>query len=297
MEVVTAIPAVRKRHDDSHKGTYGQVLVIAGSRGMAGAAALAGLAALRSGAGLVRVATPHEVQPTVAAIDPSYLTWPLPQTSRGSLDASAWYDILSFYDEASVIVAGPGLGREAGVKSVVCELLRHTGKPLVLDADALFSLSPLKENHDILKNYPAPVVITPHPGEAARLLDESVQEIQSNRLAAALELHKYLPAGSVVVLKGHGTVVTDSKRGYLNLSGNPGMATGGAGDVLTGVLAALVAQGYEPFDAAVLGTYVHGLAGDIARDANGVTALIASDIVDALGDVFHHLDPLHDDDE
>lgn len=221
MEVVTAIPAVRKRQDDSHKGTYGQVLVIAGSRGMAGAAALSGLAALRSGAGLVRVATPIEVQPTVAAIDPSYITWPLPQTSRGMLDPSAWYELLSFYDGASVIAAGPGLGREEGVNAVVFELLRHTGKPLVLDADALFSVGLLKENGSILKNHRAPVIITPHPGEAARLLGKTVPEIQSNRLASAVELQTYLPAGSVVVLKGHGTVVTDSKRGYLNLTGNP----------------------------------------------------------------------------
>ena len=297
MEVVTAIPAIRRRQDDSHKGHYGHVLVIAGSRGMAGAAALTGMAALRSGAGLVRVATPHEVQPTVASIDPSYMTWPLPQTGRGTLDPSAWYELLTFYEEATVIAAGPGLGREEGVKQVICDLLRHMGKPLVLDADALYALSPLSDNGNILKIHAAPVIITPHPGEAARLLGKTTEEIQSDRLAAALELCSYLPAGSVVVLKGHGSVVTDGKRGYLNLSGNPGMATGGAGDVLTGVLAAFMGQGYSPFDAAVLGAYVHGLAGDIARDANGVTALIASDIVDALGDVFHHLDPLHDEDD
>jgi len=297
MEVITAIPPIRKRQDDSHKGTYGHVLVIAGSRGMAGAAALSGLAALRSGAGLVRVATPHEVQPTVAGFDPSYMTWPLPQTSRGTLDSSAWYELLAFYEQAKVIAVGPGLGREEGVRQVIFELLRHTGKPLVLDADALHAVSPLNESGSILKQYAAPVIITPHPGEAAALLGTTTEKIQADRLASAVELRSYLPAGSVVVLKGNGTVVTDGKRGYLNLTGNPGMATGGAGDVLTGVLAAFLAQGYEPFEAAVLGTYVHGLAGDIARDANGVTALIAGDLVDCLGDVFHHLDPLHDEDD
>lgn len=296
MEVVTAIPSIRRRQDDSHKGTYGHVLVIAGSRGMAGAAALSGLAALRSGAGLVRVATPHEIQPTVAGFDPSYMTWPLPQTTRGTLDPSAWYELLTHYEQAKVIAAGPGLGREEGVRQVIFELLRHADKPLVFDADALHAVSPLKENGLVLKQYAAPLIITPHPGEAAALLGTSTEKIQADRLAAAVELTSYLPVGSVVVLKGHGTVVTDGTRGYLNLSGNPGMATGGSGDVLTGILAAFLAQDYKPFDAAVLGTYVHGLAGDIARDANGVTALIAGDLVDCLGDVFHHLDPLHDED-
>lgn len=298
MQTITALPPIRKRSDDSHKGTYGHVLVIAGSRGMAGAAALAGLAALRSGAGLVRVATPHEVQPTVACFDPSYMTWPLPQTSRGAVDGSAaWYELLPLTQEATVIAAGPGLGRDAGVNDLMCEILRHTTKPLVLDADALNTFAPLATCGAALKTHPAPVIVTPHPGEAARLLGISTAEVQKDRLAAAVKIRSYLPANSVVVLKGYGTVVTDGERGYLNLSGNPGMATGGAGDVLTGILAAFLAQGYSPFDTAVLGTYVHGLAGDIARDANGVTALIAGDIVDSLGDVFHHLDPLHDDDE
>jgi len=298
MQTITALPAIRKRSDDSHKGTYGHVLVIAGSRGMAGAAALAGLAALRSGAGLVRVATPHEVQPTVACFDPSYMTWPLPQTSRGAVDGSAaWYELLPLTQEATVIAAGPGLGRDQGVNDLMCEILRHTTKPLVLDADALNTFAPLATHGAALKTHPAPVIVTPHPGEAARLLGVTTADVQKDRLAAALKIRAYLPANSVVVLKGHGTVVTDGEKGYLNLSGNPGMATGGAGDVLTGILAAFMAQGYSPFDSAVLGTYVHGLAGDIARDANGVTALIAGDIVDSLGDLFHHLDPLHDDDE
>lgn len=298
MEIVTAIPPIQRRQDDSHKGTYGHVLLIAGSRGMAGAAALAGLAALRSGAGLVRVATPHEVQPTVACIDPSYMTWPLPQTSLGTVDGSAaWYELLPLTQEATVIAAGPGLGRNPGVCDLLSEILRHTAKPLVLDADALNAFGPLASHGACLKTHLAPIIATPHPGEAARLLGITTDQVQADRLGAAVKIRSYLPANSVVVLKGHGTVVTDGAKGYLNLTGNPGMATGGAGDVLTGVLAAFLAQGYGTFDACVLGTYVHGLAGDIARDANGVTALIASDIVDALGDVFHHLDPLHDEDD
>ena len=296
MDIVTTIPQIRKRQDDSHKGHYGHLLIIAGSRGMAGAAALTGLAALRSGAGLVRVASPLEVQPTVASIDPSYMTWPLPQTSKGTVDGSAaWYELLPMTEEATVIAAGPGLGKDSGVCDLISELLRHSTKPLVLDADALNAFAPIATHGACLKTHPAPIIVTPHPGEAARLLGVSTSEIQADRLNSALKIHSFLPTGSVVVLKGHGTIVTDGQRGYLNLTGNPGMATGGSGDVLTGVLAAFLGQGYSPFEAAVLGTYVHGLAGDIARDANGVTALIASDLVDALGDVFHHLDPLQDD--
>ncbi|MEI7920996.1 MAG: NAD(P)H-hydrate dehydratase [Planctomycetota bacterium] len=297
MQTITNVPQVRKRSDDSHKGNYGHVLLIAGSRGMSGAAALAGLAALRSGAGLVRVACPHEIQPTVASVEPSYMTWPLPQTNRGSVDGlAAWYELLPLVEAATVIAAGPGMGRDTGVSDLMAELLRHTNKPLVLDADALNAFAPLAENGRMLKNHPATIIVTPHPGEAARLLGVTTEEVQKDRLAAAVRIRSYLPEHSVVVLKGYGTVVTDGEQGYLNLSGNPGMATGGAGDVLTGILAALLAQGYTPFDTCVLGTYVHGLAGDIARDANGVTALIAGDIADSLGDVFHHLDPLHDDD-
>ncbi len=297
MQTITNVPQVRKRSDDSHKGDYGHVLVIAGSRGMSGAAALAGLAALRSGAGLVRVACPHEVQQSVACVEPSYMTWPLPQTSRGAVDGSAaWYELQPLVEESTVIAAGPGLGRDQGVNDLMSEILRHTNKPLVLDADALNAFAPLATHGAVLKHHPATIIVTPHPGEAARLLGITTEEVQKDRLGAAVKIRSYLPANSVVVLKGYGTVVTDGEQGYLNLSGNPGMATGGAGDVLTGILAAFLGQGYSPFDTCVLGTYVHGLAGDIARDANGVTALIAGDIVDSLGDVFHHLDPLHDDD-
>lgn len=298
MQQITAIPPLRPRQADSHKGSYGHVLVVAGSRGMAGAAALAGLAALRSGAGLVRVAAPIEVQPTVAGFDPSIMTWPLPQTSSGAVDGgSAWYELLPLTQEATVIAAGPGLGRSRGVHDLVCELLRHTNKPLVLDADALNTFAPLKSCGGSLKTHPAVVVATPHPGEAARLLGVTPAEIQKDRLAAALAIRAYMPAGSIVILKGHETIVTDGQSVYVNGSGNPGMATGGCGDVLTGVVSAFLAQGYSPLDGAVLATYAHGLAGDMARDDSGVTGMIASDVVDSLGDVFRNLDPMPDCDD
>lgn len=295
MQKITAIPTLRSRAADSHKGTYGHVLVVAGSRGMAGAAALAGLAALRSGAGLVRVASPLEVQPTVAGFDPSFMTWPLPQTSSGAVDGSAsWYELLPLTQEASVIAAGPGLGRSKGVHDLICELLRHTNKPLVLDADALNAFAPLKTCGGALKTHPATLIATPHPGEAARLLGTTTAEVQRDRIAAALAIRAHMPADSVVILKGHETVVTDGTSLYVNTSGNPGMATGGCGDVLTGVVSAFLAQGYSSLDASVLATYVHGLAGDMARDESGLTGMIASDIVDSLGDVFRNLDPMTD---
>ena len=298
MQKITSIPPLKSRQADSHKGTYGHVLVVAGSRGMAGAAALAGLAALRSGAGLVRVAAPLEIQPTVASFDPSFMTWPLPQTSAGSVDGSAaWYELLPLTQDATVIAAGPGLGRSKGVHDLVCELLRHTNKPLVLDADALNTFAPLKSHGSSLKTHPSVVVATPHPGEAARLLGVTTAEIQKDRLGAAKAIRAHMPAGSVVILKGHETIVTDGESVYVNTSGTPGMATGGSGDVLTGVVSAFLAQGYAPLDAAVLATYVHGLAGDMARDESGVTGMIASDIVDSLGDVFRNLDPMTDCDD
>jgi NAD(P)H-hydrate epimerase len=293
MQTITAIPPLRPRTADSHKGTYGHVLVVAGSRGMAGAAALTGLAALRSGAGLVRVACPLEVQPTVAGFDPSFMTWPLPQTSSGAVDGSAsWYELLPLTHDANVIAAGPGLGRSKGVHDLVCELLRHTTKPLVLDADALNTFAPLKSCGGALKTHPAAIIATPHPGEAARLLGLSTADVQRDRIGSALAIRAHMPVGSVVILKGHETVVTDGESLYVNTSGNPGMATGGCGDVLTGVVSAFLAQGYSPIDAAVLSTYVHGLAGDMARDDSGLTGMIASDIVDSLGDVFRNLDPM-----
>ncbi|MBI1323385.1 NAD(P)H-hydrate dehydratase [bacterium] len=293
MQKINAIPPLRARNADSHKGTYGHVLVVAGSRGMAGAAALAGLAALRSGAGLVRVASPHEVQPTVAGFDPSFMTWPLPQTSSGAVDGSAaWYELLPLTHDATVIAAGPGLGRSKGVHDLICELLRHTNKPLVLDADALNTFAPLKSCGNALKTHHSTIVATPHPGEAARLLGVTTAEIQRDRIGSAVAIRAHMPADSVVVLKGHETVVTDGTHLYVNTSGNPGMATGGCGDVLTGVVSAFLAQGYAPMDACVLATYVHGLAGDMARDDSGLTGMIASDIVDSLGDVFRNLDPM-----
>lgn len=288
MPEIKVIPRLPKRSPASHKGTFGHILVIAGSRGMAGAAALCGASALRSGAGLVTVACPAEVQPTVAQYEPSYMTWPLAQTSHGGLDIDdALPDIETLVARANVVAAGPGLGSNNEISGLAAWLLNLPKPAVVLDADALNSLA--SDTGALAITRDAPTIITPHPGEFARLTGSPTQEIQSDRTGHAMRFAQKYNGRVVVVLKGHETVVTDGVSFYKNSSGNPGMATGGSGDCLTGVIAALLGQGMSALDAAVLGSYVHGLAGDIARDQNGEVGMIAGDIVDALPDAFYHL--------
>jgi ADP-dependent NAD(P)H-hydrate dehydratase len=288
LEAIEAVPILGPRPRDSHKGRFGHVLVIAGSRGMAGAAALCGAGALRSGAGLVRIATPAEIQPTVASFEPSYMTYPLPCDSEGRiLLAQAKPALERLIEPATVIAVGPGLGQSPDLNALVRFLIAETDKPLVIDADGL---NALVDQIDLLSGLKRPVVLTPHPGEFSRLTRNPVTNVQAERVDQCAALaSRALPL--VVVLKGAGTVVSDGKRYYLNTTGNPGMATGGSGDVLTGVIAALLAQKLPPFEAAQLGVFIHGVAGDVARDQNGETGLIAGDIVDALPDAFVHAMP------
>jgi NAD(P)H-hydrate epimerase len=282
IERIESIPALPPRPADSHKGMFGSVLVLAGSRGMAGAAALTGAAALRSGAGLVRVASPAEISATVAQFEPSYMTYPLPCDHAGIIDfPAAGPAIEDLMGKATVLAAGPGLGQGGHLPMLVRWLLEMPTVPTVLDADALNALVGQTE---LLRALRRPVVITPHPGEAARLLGKTTADVQADRERAAFELARH--ANLIVVLKGQGTIVTDGLRIFVNTTGNPGMAKGGSGDVLTGVISALLAQGLEPFEAAQLGVYAHGVAGNIARDQNGVVGMVAGDIVDSLADAF-----------
>jgi ADP-dependent NAD(P)H-hydrate dehydratase len=288
LESVDTIAKLPPRPRDSHKGRFGTVLVVAGSRGMAGAAALCGAAALRSGAGLVRVATSAEVQPVVASFEPCYMTYPLPCDDAGLIDfGRARPDLDGLIELASVIAVGPGLGQSQGTRQLVRFLLAETDKPLVVDADAL---NLLVGQTDLLGAVKRPVIITPHPGEFARLVGKSVAEVQADRIAMAAAMAATSEA-LIVVLKGSGTVVTDGRRYHVNTTGNPGMASGGTGDVLTGVIAAMLAQKLPPFEAAQLGAFIHGLAGDIARDNHGEVGMIAGDIVDSLPDAFAHMMP------
>jgi len=278
-EILTKLPALAPRDLDSNKGDFGRVLVIAGSRGMTGAAILCGSAALRSGAGLVTVAVPEELLPTVAAGNPCYLTAALPQDKDGKLSNAA--KVLELAKTNDVLAIGPGLGRSPLVTQLIADVIRNIQIPLVLDADGLNALA---EQPNWLKGHAAPIILTPHPGEFARLLGCDVPSVQAQRQELAAQFAAQYQV--IVVLKGQGTVVTDGKRVYLNQTGNPGMATGGTGDVLTGVIAALLGPGLEPYAAAQLGVYLHGLAGDLAEKEVGQVSLIASDLLSFLPKAF-----------
>ncbi len=279
--LVATLPALAPRRPDSHKGDLGRVLVVAGSRGMSGAAILCAGAVLRGGAGLVRVAVPADILPIVAGGNPCYMTAPLPHDDQGRLGATAEAEVLRLAEASDVVAAGPGLGNTAAVAAVVCALLKKTTVPLVLDADALNALAGRTE---VLRGRAVPPILTPHPGEFARLSGRKVSSAPAERLEAAARFAA--EQGVVLVLKGHGTVVTDGRRAYVNTTGNPGMATGGSGDVLTGLIAALLGQHLEPFAAAQLGTHLHGLAGDLARIDRGEVPLIATDLLDYLPRTF-----------
>jgi ADP-dependent NAD(P)H-hydrate dehydratase len=281
VEVVTRLPVLRARPADSNKGTFGRVLIVAGSRGMSGAAILCGSGALRGGAGLVYLAVPEEIVPVAASANPCYLTAPLPQDSQGRLAESGEGEFLELTRGKNVIAFGPGLGRGPGIGPLLSALLARTRVPVVLDADGLNALG---SDTGPLRHRPAPLVLTPHPGEFARLVGLDIGTVQSQRqeLAVRFAAEHQL----VLLLKGQGTIVTDGRLVYHNQTGNPGMATGGTGDVLTGLIAALLGQGLEAFGAAQLGAHLHGLAGDLARDDLGEVSLIASDLLSYLPRAF-----------
>ena len=282
VETITTLP---RRPLDSHKGLYGSILVVAGARGMAGAAGLCGVSALRSGAGLVRVASAAEVQPTVASFEPSYMTYPLENDEQGIPKFKpARKAIARLLENADVLAIGPGLGQSDDIRDLLKWVVEEVDIPTVIDADGL---NALVGRTDLFKSLKRPVVITPHPGEFSRLVGKPTAEIQANRETAIRELADF--ENLVVVLKGSNTLVSDSRRLYVNATGNPGMATGGVGDILTGVIAALIGQKLPGFEAAQLGVYAHGLAGDIARDQNGEVGMIAGDVVDALPDAYFNL--------
>ena len=278
-EAVRAL--IEPRSPDSHKGDYGHVLVVAGSAGRTGAASLAARGALRSGAGLVTVATPRSSASIVAALGAEYMTLPLPEAADGMLSGDALDPLLGF--DADVLVVGPGLGRSRSVEALVHALVERSGVPLVLDADALnaFAAEPARlEGRDS-----AAIVITPHPGEMARLTGLSADDVQANRLEVAREFattHRVY-----VVLKGHRTVIaTPDGKTTINLTGNPGMATGGTGDVLAGMIGAWLGQLLDPDAALRIAVYLHGVAGDQAAADEGEAAVVAGDVADRLGDAF-----------
>ena len=280
-QTLTALPMLPPRRPESHKGDFGRALVVGGSCGMSGAIAMAGLATLRGGAGLVTLAVPRCVQNVAAAISPCYMSHGLAD-ANGMFMADAAAEVLELGKAMNVLALGPGVNRSPPVAAFVQRLYREVPQPMVVDADALFALA---ETADILQQAGGPRVLTPHPGEFARLVGKV--PLDDERVSAAAELARRDPsANTVVVLKGYHTVVTDGGRFSLNHTGNPGMATGGSGDVLTGVITALLCQGLAPFEAARLGVHVHGLAGDLAAAEFGQVSLIATDLIDYLPRAF-----------
>ena len=275
----------------SHKGTYGRVLVVAGSTGMTGAAALASEAALRVGAGLVTLATPKHLNPILEGLLPEVMTLPLPETESGSLSASATSAILEFSEKTkSVLAIGPGLSQHPDTVTLVHQLARENqeqglGLRMIVDADGLNAISQAPEIISLLNRE---TVLTPHPGEMARLTNTLVSTLEKDRIGTAQQFAS--ESGVTLVFKGAPTV-TGCRNGevWINSTGNPGMATGGMGDVLTGVIAGLMAQGHASETAAVLGVYLHGLAGDIAAEALGMHGLIASDVLKAVPEAISSL--------
>jgi len=284
------LPRLPRRAVEAHKGDFGLALVVGGSRGMSGAPALAGMAALRGGAGLVRLAVPEVCLEVVAAHEPSYMTIPLPSTDDGQIAESALEIIKQWSTSATAVAVGPGLGRGQQLDALVERLYQDLPRPMVVDADGLNALAVQPE---ILTRHAGVRILTPHPGEFARLigaekgdrhlLPDTARRVLRTKGAcplfhqAAVELADR--CGAIVVLKGHQTCITNGRRTYLNTTGNPGMATGGSGDVLTGLITALVCQGLGPLEAARLGVHLHGLAGDLAADALGQVSMIASDLL------------------
>lgn len=283
LDVVTKLPTLPSRKPATHKGLTGRIALFAGSRGMSGAAILAGRGALRGGAGLVRVYTAASVQPILAAAEPCLMTTALTEDREGRIDPAGFASAYDAPAWADVIAIGPGIGQSFQAFPLLIDTLAACGKPLVIDADGLNALAASSKAWPSRWN--APLVLTPHPGEMRRLLSAANLRIDfddrdQSRIGAATALAKRI--GAIVVLKGHRTVVTDAGRVYVNETGNPGMATGGMGDILTGLLAALLGQGLEPFAAAQLAVYCHGAAADSLVDAVGPVGYLASEVADAI---------------
>ncbi len=277
------LPKIAPRARDAHKGDFGRILLVGGSRGMAGSIALSSMAALRSGAGLVTAAVPDVCLETVASWEPCLMTTPLANDPRGCFATDAAEQLTKPLQKCDAAACGPGLNTGVGSIAIVNRLLECTTLPRVFDADALNVLSALK-GWD--RGPLGPLVLTPHPGELQRLTGVSAKS-RDEQVQAARQLAARTQA--VIVVKGGPTVVTDGMQMWTSETGNPGMATAGCGDVLTGITAALLGQGWFPWDAARLAVHVHGLAGDLAAEELGEIGMTARDLLNALPYAFQQL--------
>ncbi len=266
------------RDSSSHKGDYGHLLVLAGSPGKTGAAAMTGLAAMRIGTGLVTLGVPESLNPVMEIKLTEVMTEPLPEVNKGYFSLKALPKVKDLLRVKSALALGPGISADKAVKEFVEELIIACQVPLVIDADGINCLA---DRVELLKRKKAPLVLSPHPGEMARLVGGSVEEIQEDRVGISREFAK--KSGVCLVLKGARTIVAEPSGAiYINPTGNPGMASGGTGDVLTGMIGGLLAQGYDPVEAAKAGVFFHGLAGDEVLKDKGSSGMIASDLIEVL---------------
>lgn len=270
--------AVFNRPDDSNKGTLGSLLCICGSYGMAGAAIMAGKAALRCGIGLLKIAVPKSIYPVCATNILESVYYPLEETSNGVISSKNTDFLLEMCEKSSAVVIGCGLSVCYDTKNLVQSVITNCEKPLVIDADALNCIC---NKPEILKNLKAPAIITPHPGEMARLLHSTPKTVNSNRENTAIDFAKKF--GVVTVLKGAGTIIASPDgEVYINHTGNSGMATGGSGDVLSGIIGSLLAQGAAPINAAAAGVFLHGTIGDLAAEKLGKISMLPTDMIDMI---------------
>ncbi|MCK5312411.1 MAG: NAD(P)H-hydrate dehydratase [Desulfobacteraceae bacterium] len=270
-----------ERDSESHKGHFGHVLILAGSPGKTGAAALASNAAMRCGTGLVTLGIPQSLNTSVEPQVTEAMTYPLPDNGKGILTESAFEKIIEIAKDKDAIAIGPGIGTDKRTKTLLEKLIKVLDIPMIMDAD---SLNLIAENPQILKNTKSDIILTPHPGEMARLASTSTQEIQDNRLESARTFSDEF--GITLVLKGANTIISlADKKAYICPAGNPGMASGGMGDVLTGMIAGFKAQGFSSENAAIAGVFIHGLCGDMLADSMGGFGFLASDMVKVIPEV------------
>ena len=261
-----------KRRVDAHKGDFGKLLLLCGSRGYTGAPYFAAMGALRVGAGLVYLGVPESIYGIEAVKLHEPVVFPLPEWG-GQLSEGAVEELLLRLPRMDAVLIGPGLGLGAGCFRVLEAVLRHAACPVVVDADGITLLS---RHMDILRGRTAPTILTPHDGEFARLFGPVGPDRMESAQKAAVE------SGSVVLLKGHRTCITDGTRAFINPTGNPGMAVGGSGDVLAGIITGLLGQGIAPVEAAALGAWLHGAAGDLCARELGEYGMLPSDLLEAL---------------
>lgn len=267
---------LEKRRVNTHKGNYGRVGIIGGSIGFTGAPYLASLASLRTGSGYAYTLVPGEISEVMSIKLIEAIVRPIEDNRKGSFTMESLQDILKYTKDMDALAIGPGMGVDADRTYIVKKIIKNVDAPIVLDADAINCIS---NDPDMLMEHKGIIIATPHPGEMAKFLDISIEKLQKNRVHYSELISKRY--NIIIVLKGYKTVVAHPNgHTYINNTGNPGMATAGTGDILTGMIASLLGQGINPFVAAKLGVYLHGIAGDITKEQLGEYGMIASDIID-----------------